>query len=190
MGESGIPKQISQGWWLFAIMGEFLSNATHLVGLSNVLQPIRIMPGAYKLFEAEVPGVTELCTAFKTQYNTKLEEQKKNIGRTPAGGRSVYAPPSMHRSAVQRGGATPAARLSGAATPSAGRFGGATPGISRFGPTPSGFAPQVANCELSSSFCHSNSAEANLRYFFAVPGGMTPRPCKRAHLMILHCARR
>lgn len=114
--------------------------------LTFLLQPIRIMPGAYKLFDAEVPGVTELCTAFKTQYTNRLEEQRKNIGKTPAGGRSVYAPPSMHRTAVQRGGATPAARLGGA-TPAA-RFGGATPGMGRFGPTPSGhFTPHMPHCE-------------------------------------------
>ncbi|KAJ9098469.1 hypothetical protein QFC19_006336 [Naganishia cerealis] len=98
--------------------------------------PIRIMPGAYKLFDAEVPGMTELCTAFKTQYASRLAEQKKNTGRTPAGGRSVYAPASIHRSAVQRGGATPAMRFAG----------GATPALSRFGATPAGrFTPHIPN---------------------------------------------
>jgi hypothetical protein len=148
MGESGILEQISQGWWLSSVMGEHLVLTTSMNCRADRcdFQPIRIMPGAYKLFDAEVPGVTELCTAFKTQYNNKLEEQKKNIGRTPAGGRSVYAPPSMHRTALQRGGATPAARLGGATTPAA-RFGGATPGGTRFGPTPSSFTPHVPNCK-------------------------------------------
>ncbi|KAJ9096338.1 hypothetical protein QFC21_005158 [Naganishia friedmannii] len=121
--------------------------------------PIRIMPGAYKLFDAEVPGMTELCTAFKTQYASRLAEQKRNVGRTPAGGRSVYAPPSIHRSAVQRGAVTPAARFGGA-TPALARLGGGgTPALARFGATPAGrFTPHVPN----------------------LPGGMTPRPMMAA----------
>jgi transcription elongation factor SPT6 len=83
-------------------------------------QPVQIVPTSYKLFQAELPGMMELCNAFKLQYMQKLEKQKREPigaqtprygGRTPGGART----PAV-------GGRTPGV----ARTPAAG-LGGRTP---------------------------------------------------------------
>lgn len=54
-------------------------------------QPVRILPGAFRLFDAEVPGVQELCNAFKAQYRAKMEDQKlEPYGRTPRPGPAAF----------------------------------------------------------------------------------------------------
>lgn len=81
-------------------------------------QPVKVKPGAYSLFDAECPGMMELCNAFKTRYRHELEQQKAiggatprhpgmtpfGGGRTPAGGRTpggtIFRPPAL-------GGSTP-----------------------------------------------------------------------------------
>lgn len=82
------------------------------------MQPVKVLPGAYQLNNAEVPGVTELCNAFKAQYSSRLADQGSGGktpgirmgktplagGRTPGGGRTP-APGGM---SVRAGGATPA----------------------------------------------------------------------------------
>lgn len=83
--------------------------------------PIRVLPGRFKLNDAELPDVVSLCNAFKTQYTTRV---MRSGGRTPGHGMA--------------GGMTPAAGLRGAAgaggmTPSAMRAGGVTPGMAAMG---------------------------------------------------------
>lgn len=76
------------------------------------LQPVKVLPGAYQLNNAEVPGVMELCNAFKAQYSNKLLDQGTGgktpgirAGKTPMGNRT----PAGRTPAVGmgRGGATP-----------------------------------------------------------------------------------
>jgi len=81
-------------------------------------QPVKVLPGAYRLNTAEVPGVMELCNAFKAQYSNKLLDQGTGgktpgirAGKTPMGGRTP-------------GGRTPGFPMRGGATP---MYGGRTP---------------------------------------------------------------
>lgn len=90
----------------------FLNKATKDGGQIQTW-PVRVLPGAYQLNNAEVPGVTELCNAFKAQYSTRLAEQ--GGGRTPAVRMPARTPLA--------GGRTPAA---GGRTPAMG-YGGRTP---------------------------------------------------------------
>jgi hypothetical protein len=84
-----------------------------------MIQPVKVLPGAYQLNNAEVPGVTELCNAFKAQYSSRLSEQGSG-GKTP-GIRQGKTP-------LHGGGRTPG----GMRTPA--------PGIGRVGATPARFA--------------------------------------------------
>lgn len=91
--------------------------------------PVKVLPGAYQLNNAEVPGVTELCNAFKAQYSSRLQEQGLG-GKTPgirAGGRTPGG-----RTPGMRGGATP---YGGGRTPA---YGGRTPMRPPGGPPPPG----------------------------------------------------
>ena len=76
-----------------------------------VLQPVKVTPKCYKLFEAELPGMTELCNAFKTQYQTTLQSQRQLVGTPRVPGMTPFG-----------GGRTPG----GARTP--GPLGSRTPG--------------------------------------------------------------
>jgi transcription elongation factor SPT6 len=89
--------------------------------------PVRLLPGAYKLGPAELPGMLELCNAFKLQYSNQLANQGAGgktpgirAGRTPAhGGRT----PAV-------GGRTPAPGYAmgiGGKTPMPNQMGGQTP---------------------------------------------------------------
>nr|ODN87881.1 transcription elongation factor SPT6 [Cryptococcus depauperatus CBS 7841] len=60
--------------------------------------PVQVLPGAYKLGTAVVPGITELCNAFKMQYSVKLAEQNPG-GKTPG---AFFGRTPMHM-----GGRTP-----------------------------------------------------------------------------------
>ncbi|WVQ78460.1 transcription elongation factor SPT6 [Cryptococcus sp. DSM 104549] len=110
--------------------------------------PVQVLPGAYKLNEAVVPGITELCNAFKMQYGARLTEQGgggktpglylgKTPGRTPAIGSRT---PAVGGRTPAIGGRTPAL---GSRTPALGGLGGATPmhGGPGMGRTPMGGAP-------------------------------------------------
>ncbi|WWC89746.1 transcription elongation factor SPT6 [Kwoniella dendrophila CBS 6074] len=98
----------------------FLNKSTKDGGVISTW-PVQVLPGAYKLNNAEVPGVTELCNAFKLQYSARLAEQGSGgktpgirLGKTPLpGGRT----PGGRTPAI--GGRTPA--IQGV------RAGGATP---------------------------------------------------------------
>lgn len=75
------------------------------------MQPVKVLPGAYQLNNAEVPGVMELCNAFKAQYSSRLAEQGSGgktpgirTGKTPLGGRT---PGGRTPAMGGRGGATP-----------------------------------------------------------------------------------
>lgn len=89
---------------------------------------MKVLPGAYQLGPAEVPGVLELCNAFKSQYAARLEEQGAGgktpgvrLGKTPMhGGRT----PGGAMTPGHFGGRTP---MHGARTPMARPVGGATP---------------------------------------------------------------
>lgn len=77
-----------------------------------------MLPGAYQLNNAEVPGVTELCNAFKAQYSSRLADQGSGgktpgirAGKTPIGGRT----PGGRTPGVRAGGATP--MVAGGRTP-------------------------------------------------------------------------
>jgi transcription elongation factor SPT6 len=84
------------------------------------LQPVKILPGAYQLNNAEVPGVNELCNAFKAQYSSRLAEQGSG-GKTPG----------IRTGKTPLGGRTPGGR-----TPAVGGMGGATPFTAGMGRTP------------------------------------------------------
>jgi transcription elongation factor SPT6 len=91
--------------------------------------PVRLLPGAYQLGTAEVPGMPELCNAFKAQYSSRLADQGAGgktpgirAGRTPHGGRTP-------------GGRTPGVGGMGGQTPFGG-YGGRTPAMG--GQTPYG----------------------------------------------------
>lgn len=99
---------------------------------------VKVLPGAYQLNNAEVPGVTELCNAFKAQYSARLDEQGLG-GRTP--GVRMAARTPMHGGRTP-GGRTPGMPMRGAATP---MYGGRTPmhgGGGRMPPPPQGYPPQ------------------------------------------------
>ena len=67
------------------------------------------------LNNAEVPGVTELCNAFKMQYSSRLADQGTGgktpgirAGKTPMGGRTPGGrTPAPGAASVMRGGQTP-----------------------------------------------------------------------------------
>ncbi|ORY28271.1 SH2 domain-domain-containing protein [Naematelia encephala] len=72
----------------------FLNKSTKDGGVIQTW-PVKVLPGAYSLGNAEVPGVTELCNAFKAQYSSRLAEQGSGgktpgirAGKTPLGGRT------------------------------------------------------------------------------------------------------
>ncbi|OCF71672.1 transcription elongation factor SPT6 [Kwoniella mangroviensis CBS 8886] len=100
----------------------FLNKSTRDGGVIQTW-PVQVLPGAYKLNNAEVPGVTELCNAFKLQYSARLAEQGSGgktpgirLGKTPLpGGRT----PGGRTPAL--GGRTPAL---GGRTPMPGSAGG------------------------------------------------------------------
>ena len=127
----------------------FLNKATKDGGVISTW-PVRLLPGAYSLYNAEVPGMNELCNAFKTQYSNRLAEGGAGgktpgirAGRTPAhGGRT----PGGRTPAV--GGATPFGAGMGR-TPAQG---GATPYGAGVGRTPvrPGMTPNPGeSCESS-----------------------------------------
>lgn len=109
--------------------------------------PVKILPGAYQLFDAELPGMTELCNAFKMQYKARLEMQKQDPNfaqtprftgaRTPAGGRT----PGMARTpAMGLGARTPMQRAPMIGTPM------------QRGPVPMGTTPMGAAMPMPSGF--------------------------------------
>jgi transcription elongation factor SPT6 len=84
--------------------------------LMSFRQPVKVLPGAYQLNNAEVPGVMELCNAFKAQYSSRLAEQGSGgktpgirAGKTPLGGRTPggRTPGGLTPAMVNKGGATP-----------------------------------------------------------------------------------
>jgi len=110
------PKQIDQGRWCSSDLGKSLTYIS-VEGVTDN-QPVKVLPGAYRLNTAEVPGVMELCNAFKAQYSNKLLDQGTGgktpgirAGKTPMGGRTP-------------GGRTPGFPMRGGATP---MYGGRTP---------------------------------------------------------------
>lgn len=99
----------------------FLNKSTKDGGVIQTW-PVKVLPGAYQLGSAEVPGVTELCNAFKAQYSSRLAEQGGG-GKTPgirAGGRTPGG-----RTPGIRGGTTPFG--AGGRTPLPYQQGGRTP---------------------------------------------------------------
>ncbi|WWC60952.1 transcription elongation factor SPT6 [Kwoniella dejecticola CBS 10117] len=133
----------------------FLNKSTKDGGVIQTW-PVAVLPGAYKLNNAEVPGVTELCNAFKLQYSARLAEQGSGgktpgirLGKTPlpggrtpalAGGRTP-APGGMSVN-VMRGGATPMyGHGHGHGQP---QLQGRTPGQHGMTPNPYGAPPQAA----------------------------------------------
>ncbi|WWD16106.1 transcription elongation factor SPT6 [Kwoniella shandongensis] len=104
----------------------FLNKSTKDGGVISTW-PVQVLPGAYKLNNAEVPGVTELCNAFKLQYSARLAEQGSG-GKTP-GIRVGKTPLAGSRTP---GGKTPAL---GSRTPMYGVAPGRTP-IHQPGMTP------------------------------------------------------
>lgn len=87
----------------------FLNKSTKDGGVIQTW-PVKILPGAYQLNNAEVPGVTELCNAFKAQYSSRLAEQGSGgktpgirAGKTPLGGRT----PGGRTPGMPLGGTTP-----------------------------------------------------------------------------------
>lgn len=68
--------------------------------------PVRVLPGRYKLNEAELPDVVSLCNAFKTQYTTRLMTAARSGDKTPG---------SVLRSGY--GGTTPAIMRAGGMAP-------------------------------------------------------------------------
>ncbi|WVW82891.1 transcription elongation factor SPT6 [Kwoniella bestiolae CBS 10118] len=122
----------------------FLNKSTRDGGVIQTW-PVQVLPGAYKLNNAEVPGVTELCNAFKLQYSARLAEQGSGgktpgirLGKTPLpGGRT----PGGRTPAL--GGRTPAL---GGRTPMHGapQGMGRTPMQQGMTPNPYGAPPQQA----------------------------------------------
>lgn len=115
---------------------------------------VRLLPGAYALNNAEVPGMNELCNAFKAQYSSRLSEQGAG-GKTP-GIRAGRTPGHGGRTP---GGRTPAV---GGATPygaGAAMRGGATPYTAGMGRTPirPGMTPNP--CKSTSSICPDSSRD-------------------------------
>ncbi|EIW70012.1 hypothetical protein TREMEDRAFT_71488 [Tremella mesenterica DSM 1558] len=92
----------------------FLNKSTKDGGVIQTW-PVKVLPGAYQLNNAEVPGVTELCNAFKAQYSSRLSEQGQG-GKTP-GIRSARTPMIGGRTP---GGRTPALGMTGGRTPALG----------------------------------------------------------------------
>ncbi|KAK4686395.1 transcription elongation factor SPT6, partial [Tremellales sp. Uapishka_1] len=100
----------------------FLNKSTKDGGVIQTW-PVKVLPGAYQLNNAEVPGVTELCNAFKAQYSSRLADQGSGgktpgirVGKTPLGGRTPGGrtpAPGMNG----RGGQTPMAYGQGGRTP-------------------------------------------------------------------------
>lgn len=124
MGSASLLEQVNQGWWEDAGLGRYRSKRRLHDGADVVHeQPVRILPGAFKLFSAEVPGMRELCDAFKAQYRAKLEEQKNGgIGRTPG-----TRPGATPMGGTPLGGGRTPGGYGGGRTP--GAIGGRTPGM-------------------------------------------------------------
>jgi len=77
--------------------------------------PVRVLPGRYKLNEAELPDVVSLCNAFKTQYTTRLMTAARAGDKTP--GLGAMTPGA----GLRMGGATPGLMRTGGITPMAAR---------------------------------------------------------------------
>lgn len=127
--------------------------------------PVRVLPGRYKLNEAEVPDMVSLCNAFKTQYTTRAMRSgagtSNNLpgGRTPGhslpggmtpgiGMRTGGMTPRVGGGVTPRVGAgaidgfTPRSRYTAGVTRSAGTIGAATPygsNITSATPNPYGY---------------------------------------------------
>lgn len=124
--------------------------------------PVKVLPGAYQLNNAEVPGVTELCNAFKAQYSSRLSEQGQG-GKTPgirAGGRT----PGGRTPGMRQGGTTP---YGGGRTPGYGQ-GGRTP-VRPPGPPGAGGPPP-------GGFGYGAPPPAPPPHFNQYPGGPPPPP--------------
>ncbi|PWN35768.1 uncharacterized protein FA14DRAFT_160784 [Meira miltonrushii] len=115
--------------------------------------PVRILPGRYKLNEAEVPDMVSLCNAFKTQYTTRAMRSGAGTSNNLPGGRTPgHALPGGMTPGIgmRTGGMTP--RVGGGAgvggytprtgvTRPAGALGGATPyGTGMTAATPNPYA--------------------------------------------------
>lgn len=74
--------------------------------------PIRVLPGRFKLNEAELPDVVSLCNAFKTQYTTRA---MRAGGRTPGPGIGGMTP--GFRAGASYGGASATPNPYGARPP-------------------------------------------------------------------------
>lgn len=120
---------------------------------------VRLLPGAYALNNAEVPGINELCNAFKAQYSSRLSEQGMG-GKTP--GIRAGRTPAHALGGKTPGGRTPA--LGGATPYGAGM--GRTPAVGLGGATPYG----------------AGVGRTPIR------PGMTPNPCQSfsSSLAVLH----
>ncbi|WVR05399.1 transcription elongation factor SPT6 [Kwoniella sp. DSM 27419] len=134
----------------------FLNKSTKDGGVIQTW-PVQVLPGAYKLNNAEVPGVTELCNAFKLQYSAKLADQGSG-GKTP--GIRAGKTPLLGSRTPGAGGRTPGGRtpapgtggmtgMRGGATPMYGAPGGVpgmgrTPMVPGRTPNPYGGMPQQA----------------------------------------------
>ncbi|UZJ54735.1 hypothetical protein CBS101457_004055 [Exobasidium rhododendri] len=66
--------------------------------------PVRVLPGRFKLNEAELPDVVSLCNAFKTQYTTRLMTAARAGDKTPGGALGAMTPGGILR---MGGGITP-----------------------------------------------------------------------------------
>ena len=80
--------------------------------------PVRVLPGRFKLNEAELPDVLSLCNAFKTQYTTRLMTAARAGDRTP--GLGAMTPGGGLRAGLG-GGMTPGLMRTGGMTPMATR---------------------------------------------------------------------
>ena len=126
---------------------------------------VKVLPDAYQLNGASVPGVTELCNAFKTQYSARLVEKGVQAGGKTPGIRSGPTPmhggrtPGLGGRTPALGGRTPAL---GGRTPAGVMRGGATPMYGQTGRTPMqpGMTP--------------NPYGVRQPYGGATPGGRTP----------------
>lgn len=133
--------------------------------MTILVQPVRVTPEAYYLFETPAAGVPELCDAFKVRH---LHESQ-NLGGGGLGGKTPYAartpartPAAGHatpgRMSVRHVGRTPNP-YGGGATP----FGTQPPPSTSMPPPPT---PAYAGYQTPSSF--------NSRPPGGAPGGMNP----------------
>ena len=133
----------------------FLNKSTKDGGVIKTWR-VRLLPGAYLLGKAEVPGMLELCNAFKTQYSNQLQDQGAG-GKTP--GIRVGRTPAV-------GGRTPA-------------FGGRTPapGMSMQMGMPGGRTPMLNQAPVGGQTPYG---QANPVGRTPMRPGMTPNPCQFA----------